>query len=76
VGHPHSPLADPLTQLRRGKKALIEIDGQLDEVATWLRDPAARLAADLPDRMARSAREAGEALSSVGPLYTSAADLY
>jgi hypothetical protein len=76
VGHPRSALAGPLTQLRRSKKALIEIDGQLDEVATWLRNPAARLSADLPDRMARSAREAGEALSAVGPLYNSAADLY
>jgi hypothetical protein len=71
-----TPASGPLVQLRRTKKAIIEIDGQLDEVAVWLRDPAVSLAADLPDRMARSAREAGDAMSAVGLLYTGAADLY
>jgi hypothetical protein len=73
---PRSSLAGPLAQLRRGKEALIEIDGQLDEVATWLKNPAAGLAADVPDRLARSARKAGDALAAVGLLHTSAADLY
>jgi hypothetical protein len=69
-------LAGPLAQLRRGKEALIEIDGQLEEVVVWLRNPAAGLAADVPDRLARSTRKAGEALAAVGLLHCSAADLY
>ena len=64
-----------LSALRRGREAVVEIDGQLDEVLGWVADQkhpsktAPKLPPrDLPDRMAASARRAGEALTGLGTL--------
>jgi hypothetical protein len=67
-----------LSALRRGREAVIEIDGQLDEALAWVAEvstpdqPAAktpkRPPRDLADRMAASARRAGEALTGLGTL--------
>jgi hypothetical protein len=70
-----------LSALRRGREAVVEIDGQLDEALAWVADladptdpkqstanvpkPPPR---DLADRMAASARRAGEALTGLGTL--------
>ncbi|HEY0708012.1 MAG TPA: hypothetical protein VGG33_14510 [Polyangia bacterium] len=55
-----------MAALRQGREAIIEIDGQLDDVLVYLADPAKGLARDLPDRMAFSARRASEALAALG----------
>jgi hypothetical protein len=54
-----------ITALRRGRKALTELDGQLDEALDWLHDPTSELDTSLPERMAGSARRASEALASI-----------
>jgi len=54
-----------MTALREGREALIELDGQLDEILVWVKDPSTGLDVSVPDRLARSARRAAEALSSV-----------
>lgn len=56
-----------LAALRRGREAIIEIDHQLDEVLVWLRDPVTGLDIAVPERLARSARRAGEALAGITP---------
>ena len=58
-----APVPTALAALRRGREALVELDGQLDEVLVWIRDPRANLDVRVPDRLARSARRAGEALA-------------
>jgi hypothetical protein len=54
-----------LGALRRSREAVTEIDGDLDTVLDWLQEPSAPLDADLPDRLARRARDAGEAIGSL-----------
>ena len=56
-----------LSALRRGREAVTEIDGQLDEVMGWVKG-GKRPARDLPERMAASSRRAGEALTGLGTL--------
>lgn len=71
-------IAAATADLRRGRQAVVEIDGQLDEILDCLsapslqavRDGVKRLARDLPDRMAASSRRAGEALTRVAALCT------
>jgi hypothetical protein len=59
-----APVPAALAALRRGREALVELDGQLDEVLVWIRDPRGRLDRRVPDRLAGSARRAGEALAA------------
>jgi hypothetical protein len=54
--------------LRRSREAVTEIDGELDTVLDWLSDPSAPLDTEVPDRLARRAREAGEAIESLTPV--------
>ena len=58
--------------LRRGREAVVEIDGQLDEVLDCLSDRSGarlrRLARDLPDRMAASAKRADAAFVGLAVL--------
>jgi hypothetical protein len=68
-------VAPALSALRRGREAVVEIDGQLDEVLEWVADqkqPGSRAPKlpprDLADRMAASTRRAGEALTGLGGL--------
>jgi hypothetical protein len=62
---PRSKVRVAVTALRRSREALVELDGHLDEALDWVHDPSRPLDAHLPDRLARSARRAGEALSAV-----------
>jgi hypothetical protein len=63
-------VSSALTALRRGREAVVEIDGQLGEVLDWLSDPkpSRQLSRDLPDRMAASSRRASEALTGAAVL--------
>lgn len=60
-----TPVGAAVAALRRGREAVVEIDGQLDEVLGWLGDPSQAPPRDLPDRMARSKRRAAEALAAI-----------
>ena len=60
-----SAVAVATSALRRGREAIVEIDGHLDQVLDWLADPSQPPDRDLPDRLAGSARRAGEALGAL-----------
>ena len=62
-----APISPAVAALRRGREALVELDQQLDEVLIWVRDPKARPDRTAPDRLARTALRAGEALSALTP---------
>ena len=55
-----------VASLRRGREAIVEIDGQLGEVLDWLGDPRKTLARDLADRLRSTTHRAAEALGSLG----------
>ena len=56
-----------LTELRRGREAVVEIDGHLDGVLDWLSDPKhKRMPVELPDQMSQSAERARRALAAIG----------
>jgi hypothetical protein len=57
-----------VSALRRGRLAVVEVDGHLDDLLGWLADPRQAPARDLPDRLAASARRASEALTGLGIL--------
>jgi hypothetical protein len=57
-----------MAALRRSREAVVEIDGDLDTVLDWLHDPSAPLDAAVPDRLARRARDAGEAIDALTPV--------
>ena len=61
------PVSSAVAALRRGRQALVELDGQLDDILIWVRDPKARPDRAAPDRLARTALRAGEALSALTP---------
>jgi hypothetical protein len=63
---PRGSVGAAVTALRQGREAIVEIDGHLDDVLDWLHDPRRGLKADLPSRLASSARRAGEALAALG----------
>ena len=68
ASHRLSPVGTAVAALRRGREAIVEIDGQLDVILDYLADPSKGLAAELPDRMAFNARRASEALAALsGP---------
>jgi hypothetical protein len=60
--------ASVLGALRRSREAVTDIDGDLDVALEGLQDPRAPLDAALPDRLARRARDADEALGSLNSL--------
>jgi hypothetical protein len=62
-----APVSPAVAALRRGRQALIELDGQLNEVLVWVRDPRAKPDRTAPDRLAQTARRAGQALTSLTP---------
>jgi hypothetical protein len=62
-----APVSSAVAALRRGREALVELDGQLDEALVWVRDPKARPDRAAPDRLARTALRAGEALTALIP---------
>jgi hypothetical protein len=63
-----APVSSAVAALRRGREALVELDGQLDEALVWVRDPKVRPDRTAPDRLARTALRAGQALTSLTPL--------
>jgi hypothetical protein len=52
--------------LRRGREAIVEIDGHLDHVLDWLHDPRRGLRPELPNQLHASAARATEALAALG----------
>ena len=54
--------------LRRGREALSDIQGQLDRLMEALRAPEPALDASAPDRLAGAAQRAHQALSSLADL--------
>ena len=62
-----APGSPAVASLRRGREALVELDGQLDEALVWVREPKARPDRTAPDRLARTAQRVGEALTSLTP---------
>jgi hypothetical protein len=62
----HSVVGAAVVALRQGREAIVEIDGHLDDVLDWLHDPRRGVRPDLPNRLASSARRAGEALAALG----------
>ena len=62
-----APVSTAVAALRRGREALEELDEQLDDALVWVRDPKARPDRTAPDRLARTARRVGDALTSLTP---------
>ena len=52
--------------LRRGRKAITAIEGQLEEIRVWVVDPSSDFDFTAVDRLAASNREAGEAMACLG----------
>jgi hypothetical protein len=60
-------ISETVSALRRGREAVEEIDGQLDEVLDWVKDPRGKkLSRDLPERMKQSSTRAAAALLNLG----------
>ncbi len=56
---------DVVAALRTSRKALADIEGQLDALLAALRDPAAALDKRAPDRLRGATQDAGTALASL-----------
>jgi hypothetical protein len=54
--------------LRRGREALADVQGQLDDLLALLRDPRPAIGADAPERLTGAMRRAGRALSALDDL--------
>ena len=65
---PRSSGSEALDALRRGREALTDIEGQLDNILAWLASPTGNLDASTPDRLAGRARDAGDALANLAAL--------
>jgi hypothetical protein len=57
-----------MADLRRGREAVADIEGQLDRLMSLLRDPTPEIDAAAPDRLAGAARQADRALSALAQL--------
>jgi hypothetical protein len=57
-----------LDELRTGREAVSDIEGQLGALMALLRDPAPAIDAGAPDRLAGAVRQAGRALSALEQL--------
>jgi hypothetical protein len=51
--------------LRRSRAALVQLEGQLDDLLVCLRSPDSRLDRAAPERLARARAEASEAMASL-----------
>ena len=56
-----------MAELRRGREAVSDIAGQLDQLLAQLRTPT-QLTPDAPDRLATTARQADRALAALAEL--------
>jgi hypothetical protein len=54
--------------LRRGREALMDIEGQLDSLMALLREPAAPIDAGAADRLAGATRKAHHAMAALADL--------
>jgi hypothetical protein len=54
--------------LRSGREALVDIEGQLDDLLAALRDPGRRIDAAAPERLRGAAEQAGDALAWLAAL--------
>jgi hypothetical protein len=54
--------------LRRGKEALLDIEGQLDSLMALLRQPSPKIDVGAADRLAGATRKAHHAMSALGDL--------
>jgi hypothetical protein len=54
--------------LRRGREALVDIEGQLDSLMALLREPSATIDAGAADRLAGATRKAHHAMSELADL--------
>ncbi len=59
-------LGKTVAALRRSREALVEIEGQLDDLLVSLRSPEPRLDRAAPQRLARAKAEAVSAMASLG----------
>jgi hypothetical protein len=57
-----------VAELRRGREAVSDIEGQLDRLMDLLRAPEPAIDAAAPDRLAQAARQADHALSALAEL--------
>ena len=57
-----------VSALRRGREALSDVQGQLDDLLAMLREPRPALAADTPERLTGAVRRASRALSALDEL--------
>jgi hypothetical protein len=57
-----------VAELRRGREAVSDIEGQLDRLMDLLRAPEPSIDAAAPDRLASAARQADRALSALADL--------
>jgi hypothetical protein len=54
--------------LRKGREALMDIEGELDALMAVLREPTTRIDPEAPDRLAGAARRADSALAALADL--------
>jgi hypothetical protein len=71
AARPPSPgrtLRRTVAELRRGREAVSDIEGQLERLMDLLRAPEPSIDAAAPDRLASAARQADRALSALADL--------
>jgi hypothetical protein len=66
--NPTRNLRRTVAELRRGREAVSDIEGQLGELMALLRDPVPQIDAAAPERLAGAARQADRALSALADL--------
>jgi len=59
-------LGSTVAALRRSREALVDIEGQLDDLLVRLRSPELRIDSAAPQRLARAKAEAAAAMASLG----------
>jgi len=59
-------LGKTVAALRRSREALVEIEGQLDDLLVRLHSPEPRIDSATPQRLARAKAEAVAAMASLG----------
>jgi hypothetical protein len=57
-----------MADLRTGREAVSDLEGQLGTLMALLRDPVPEIDAAAPDRLAGAARQASRALSALAQL--------
>jgi hypothetical protein len=61
-------LGTTVAALRRSREALLDIEGQLDDLLVGLRSPQPRVDGAAPQRLARAKAEATAAMANLGVL--------